>query len=131
MSKKIPSAKETVQKMRSFFFRELQLIKVLLLICISYMSWSARFVSSKNVCGIFHFKFRLFFFLKFIFYIFVQRNAWILWLWNVIIRLEIKIIEKPHSVFLPDLRFLSCNGNFRKFRKLKFWERKFFLVTFK
>ena len=33
--------------MSSYFFREIQLITVLLLICGSYMSWSTRFVSIK------------------------------------------------------------------------------------
>ena len=35
----------------TFFFRELQLITVLLLICDSYMSWSTRFVSLKLCVG--------------------------------------------------------------------------------
>ena len=39
--------KKTVQKMLSFFFHELQLITVLLLICDSYMRSSTRFVSPK------------------------------------------------------------------------------------
>ena len=47
MLKKLHSDKIRVQKMPSFFFRELQLITVLLLICDSYMSWSTRFVSLK------------------------------------------------------------------------------------
>ena len=50
---------------------------------------------SKNLCGIFHFRFR-FLFIKV--YIFVQQNAWTIWLWNVIIPFKIKIIEKPHTV---------------------------------
>ena len=37
--------------MLSFFFRELQLITVLLLICDSYMRWSTRFVSLKLCVG--------------------------------------------------------------------------------
>ena len=40
-----------VQKMHSFFFHELQLIKVLILICDFYMSWSTRFVSVKLCVG--------------------------------------------------------------------------------
>ena len=52
--------------MPSFFFRELQLITVLLLICDSYMSWNTRFLSQKLCVGfsIFHF---VSFLLKFIF----------------------------------------------------------------
>ena len=37
--------------MSSFYFYELQLITVLLLICDSYMSWSTRFVSLKLFVG--------------------------------------------------------------------------------
>ena len=37
--------------MPSFFFRKLQFITVLLLICDSYMSWSTRFVSLKLCVG--------------------------------------------------------------------------------
>ena len=52
--------KKTLQKMHYFFFRELQLIPVLLLIHNSYTSRSTRFISLK-LCGIFHFRFRLYF----------------------------------------------------------------------
>ena len=37
--------------MPSFFFRELHLTTVLLLICDSYMSWNTRFVSQKQCVG--------------------------------------------------------------------------------
>ena len=43
--------------MQSFFFRELQLITVLLLIRDSYMSWSTSFDSFKSLCWSFHFWF--------------------------------------------------------------------------
>ena len=43
--------KQTVQKMPFFFFCELQIIIVLLLIYDSYMSWSTRFVSRKQCVG--------------------------------------------------------------------------------
>ena len=43
--KKLSSDKITAQKMPSFFFRKLQVITVLLLICDSYMSWGTGFVS--------------------------------------------------------------------------------------
>ena len=62
---------------------------------------------SKTVCGIFHFQFR-FVFIKV--YIFVQQNAWTLWLLNVITPFKIKVIEKPHTVLLPDVWFLSCKA---------------------
>ena len=45
-------------------------------------------------------------------YIFVQQHAWILWLYNVVIPIKIKIIKKPHTVLLPVLWFLSCNKKF-------------------
>ena len=64
---------------------------------------------SETMSGIFHFWFR-FVFVKV--YIFVQQNGWTLWLENVKIYFEIKIIEKPDTVLLPDLWFLSCNKKF-------------------
>ena len=51
--------------MSSFFFRELKLIAVLLLICDSYRV-EAQGRVPKTVCGIFHFELA-FFLLKFIF----------------------------------------------------------------
>ena len=51
--------------MSSFFFQELQLITVLLLIFDSYMSVKHKVCVSKTVFGIFHFRSR--FLLKFIF----------------------------------------------------------------
>ena len=47
------------KKCSYFFFRELQLTTVSLLICDSCMSWNTRFVSLK-LCEIFHFQFRLY-----------------------------------------------------------------------
>ena len=44
--------KWTLQKMHSFFFCELQLIIVLLLIHDSYTSWNTRFISLKNCVGL-------------------------------------------------------------------------------
>ena len=52
--------------MSSFFFLELQLITVLLSICDSCMSWSARFFSAKVCWGFFIFD-SVLFLLKFIF----------------------------------------------------------------
>ena len=49
-----------------FFFRELQIITVLLLICDSYMNWSARFVFP-NLCVGFSFFDSILFLLKFMF----------------------------------------------------------------
>ena len=54
----------------------------------------------KTVCEIFHFRF-CFAFIKV--YILVQRKTWTLWLKNVITLFKTKIIEKLHTVFLPDL----------------------------
>ena len=54
----------------------LQLITILLLIWNSYMRWSTKFVSLK-LCGVCHFQF-CFTFIKV--HIFIQQNAWTLWL---------------------------------------------------
>ena len=62
---------------------------------------------SKTVCGIFHFWF-CFLFIKV--YILVQQSAWTLWFYNVIITpFKMKIIEKPHTVLIPAVWFLSYN----------------------
>ena len=66
MLKKIPSDKINGTKMPSFFFRKLQFITDLLLICDSYMSWSTRFVSLKLCVGFSIFD-SVSFLLKFIF----------------------------------------------------------------
>ena len=66
MLKKFPSDKINGSKNVLFFFRELQLITVLLLICHSYMSWSTRFVSLKLCVGFSIFD-SVSFLLKFIF----------------------------------------------------------------
>ena len=61
---------------------------------------------SKTVCGIFHFWF-CFLFIKV--YILVQQSAWTLWFYNVITPFKMKIIEKPHTVLIPAVWFLSYN----------------------
>ena len=66
MLKKFPLDKINGKKISSFFFHKLQLITVLLLICNSYMSWSARFVSLK-LCVWFSILDSFSFLLKFIF----------------------------------------------------------------
>ena len=66
MLKKFPSDKIKIQKMPSFFFRELQFITVLLLVCDFYMSWSTSFVSLK-LCVVPSIFDSVSFFLKFIF----------------------------------------------------------------
>ena len=52
---------------------------------------------SKTLYEIFHFQYR--FIIKV--YIFVQQNAWTLWLQKVIIPFKIKTIEQPQTVLLP------------------------------
>ena len=59
-----------VQKMSSFFFRDLQLITVLLLILRFLYELKHKVHFSKTVCGIFYFRF---IFIKV--YIFVKQNA--------------------------------------------------------
>ena len=63
----------------------------------------------KTVCGIIRFWFR-FVFIKA--YIFVQQNPWTLLLKNAIITFKIRIIEKPQTVLLLVIWFLSCNKKF-------------------
>ena len=60
---------------------------------------------SISVCGIFHLQLQKL-------YIFVQKKAWAIWLKNVKIPFKIKIIEKPHTLLLPDLLFLNWNKKF-------------------
>ena len=55
VKKKLYRTKLMLQKMHSFFFRELQLIIVLLLIRNSYTSWSTCFISLKPYVGFFIF----------------------------------------------------------------------------
>ena len=109
MLKKIPSDKVSGKKMPSFFFRELQTHR-----SFTFNLWfldelKHKVHLSKSVWGIFHFQFH-FFFIKV--HIFVQQNAWTLWLSNVILPVKMKIIKKPPRVLLPDLWFLSYNKKF-------------------
>ena len=60
---------------------------------------------SKTLYEIFHFQYR--FIIKV--YIFVQQNAWTLWLQKVIIPFKIKTTEQPQTVLLPNLWFSSYN----------------------
>ena len=53
---KIISDKISITRNALFFFRELQLIAILLLICNSDMSWSTKLVS-QSIWGIFHFRY--------------------------------------------------------------------------
>ena len=82
-----------------FFFRELQLITVLFLICDSYMKCGTRLISLKRVWE-FHIWFR-----------FVLMHG-LFDLKKAIIPFKIKIIEKPLTVSFQDLWFLSCNKKF-------------------
>ena len=102
--------KMSVQKMSSFFIRELYLIIVLFLISNLHMSWSVRFASLK-LCkvfsildSVFHFRIKV--------NAFVKQNARTFWLYNVIISFKIEMIEKPHTVLPVDMWFLSCNKKF-------------------
>ena len=72
---------------------------VLLLICISYTSWSTWFNSLK-LCEEFSIFDSVSILSKFVCF-------FIPWLWNVIISFKMKIIEKPHTVSLPNFWFLS------------------------
>ena len=111
MLKKFPSDKINGTKNALFFFRELQLITVLLLIFHPYISWSTRFVSLKL-----YVKFSIFasvsFLLKFTFlfnemygyfYSFTlkRRNSF-----------QHENDSKVTHSFAPKLWFLSCNKKF-------------------
>ena len=110
MLEKLPSDKINGTKNALFFYRELQLIAVLLLIWDCYMSWSTRFISVKLCVG---------------FSIFdsVSISLKFILLFNKIRGLfdfktsqffsKTKIIQKPHTVLLLDLWFLRWN--------IKFW----------
>ena len=92
-----------------FFFREHQLIAVLRSIRDSYASWITRFVSLKVCVGFFIFDSASLFFLKFIFF---QQKGWALGIYNVIIPFKIIMVEKLHTILLPNIWFLSCNKKF-------------------
>ena len=86
-----------VAQIALLFFRELQLITVLLLIRDSYTSWSTRSIFLKLCVG---------------FSISDSVSLLFIFLSNVIVPFKIKIIAKPHTVLLPDLWFLSCDKKF-------------------
>ena len=100
--------------MKSFFFRELQLITVLLLICNSYTSWGTWFISLK-LCLVFFIFDSVYFLLKFIFLLYI----WTLWLQNVIIRFEIKIAEKTHTSFAPRPQIFKLQQEDWKFSDIR------------
>ena len=93
--------------MHSFFFCELQLITVVLLIHNSYTSWSTWFISLKLCVG--YFTFDSFSFLLNFIFLFNKKHE--LWLKNAIILFKMKIIDKPQTVSLQDLWYLCYNKN--------------------
>ena len=126
-----------VQKMSSFFFHDLQLIRVLLSICDSYLSWSTRFVSLILCVGLSIFD-SVWFLLKFIFlfnkmHLTLKRHNYFQNLNNrkvshsfaprpLIFKLQQKVL-KFDDMELPK----NWPGDkFFKLRKWKFWERQFF-----
>ena len=100
--------------MPSFFLCELQLITALLLICNSYISRSRMFVIWKLCVGFSIFD-SVLFLLNFLFLFnkmhgvldFKRHNSF-----------QNKILEKPHTVLLLELWFLSCNKKFFKFNDI-------------
>ena len=114
MLKKFSS--EIFQKMYSFFSPELQLITVLPFFRNSYTSWSTSFIPLKLCVG-FSIVDSVSFF---------QQKAWTLWLLNIILPFKIKTIEKPHTLLLPNLWFLSCN---KKFESSKLWVGHIFSIV--
>ena len=102
-------AKWILQKMQCFFFCELQLIAVLLLIRNFNMSWSTRFVSQKVIQG---------------FFIFGPVSFLLDWYFC-----STKSID---SLTLKRRNFFQNYKMIFKLRKSKFWELQFFsIVTFK
>ena len=95
MLKKISLDKINATKNVLFFFRDLQLIKVLLLIGDSHTSWSTRFISLKVCVGFYIFDF--------------DKESLTLNRHNYF---QKKNTEKSYTVLLPDLWFLSCNKKF-------------------
>ena len=105
--------------MHSFFFCELQLITVVLLIHNSYTSWSTWFISLKLCVGYFTFD-SVSFLLNFIF-LFNKKHE--LWLKNAIILFKMKIIDKPQTVSIQDLWYLCYNKNLENSMPSA-WEKK-------
>ena len=102
MLKKFPSDKINGTKNALFFFRELQLITVLLLIFHPYISWSTRFVSLKLYV----------FLLKFTFLF----NETYGYLYSFTLKRRNSFQHENDSKvthsFAPKLWFLSCNKKF-------------------
>ena len=110
MLEKLPSDKINGTKNALFFYRELQLIAVLLLIWDCYMSWSTRFISVKLCVGFSIFD-SVSISLKFI--LLFNKIRGLFDFKNITILFKTKIIQKPHTVLLLDLWFLRWN--------IKFW----------
>ena len=104
------------KKCTLFFFRELQLISVLLLICDSYMSWSTSLVSLKLWVGFSIFD-SVSFLLKFIFLSTKCMDSLTLKRHYSFQNYNNK--KSTHSL-LPDVWFLSCNKKFWNSVVLKF-----------
>ena len=98
--------------MHYFFFRELQLITVSILIRNFYSSLSTKFISLK-LCVEFSIFYSVSFLLKFIF-LFNKKHG-LFDFKNVIIPFKMKTIANPHTVLLLNLWFLSCNKKFKNF----------------
>ena len=107
MLKKISSVTKTLQKMHLFFFRELRLITVLLLIHKSYTGWSTSFISVKQ--WYFPFSIPPCFFLSLYFCSAKRRGSLTLKCYN---SFKNKNNRKKHTVLLLNYWFLSCNKNF-------------------
>ena len=91
--------------MHYFFFHELQLITILLLIRNYYTSWSTWFISLK-LCARFPMFDSVLFLLNFIF-LFSKRQG--LLDFKNVMPFRIKKVEKPDTVLVLGLSFLSCN----------------------
>ena len=107
--KAFPLDKINGTKNAFFFFREHQLVTVLLLICVFYMSWNIRFVSIQNLVWGFQFL------IPFLFY-------WSLYFTSAKCMDSLTLKghnsfqnqnnRNPDTALLLDLSFLSCHKKF-------------------
>ena len=113
-------------KLLSFFYHELQLITVLLLIRYSYTSWSTWFITLKLCVGFSIFN-SVSFLLKFTLSFSFKKKSLFDFKMSYDHFQNKKVTGKPHTVLLPDLWFLHCNKKFqwylRELKRPKNWLR--------
>ena len=132
--KKFPSVKIKVTKNALFFLLQVPTHHRFNFNSQFLYKLKQKFHLSKNVSGIFSFPF-CFVFIKV--YIFFQQKSMDPLTLNVIFHFKIRIIEKPNTVLLQHVWFLSCNKKFENLMisawvaaimEAKFWVRCFFSI---